>query len=63
MIPGLRPYSVDGQVMSRAEKDSVRMVMELLECRDYSRLYLCLGVPAGEINKWIRGFLHENIFT
>lgn len=29
MIPGLRPYSVDGQVMSRAEKDSVRMVMEL----------------------------------
>lgn len=28
-IPGLRPYSIDEQVMTRTEKDSVRMVMEL----------------------------------
>lgn len=63
MIPGLRPYSVDGQVMSRAEKDSVRKVQELLECRNYSRLFPCLGVSAKGIDKWIRAILQENIFT
>ena len=53
-VPGLRPYDVDLAVMTREEKDSVRMVAELW--KKYVESFATASVPEDERRSmWVNG--------